>query len=124
MLTVCVRVGENLTTQPSKYIRTAKPQEKGQPIKGKGGCSRQRWSRGGLCWWAGGRSGLCRCLDVGFRREEEARTIIRRCDRCERSFFFCVFIIIIIIVIGVAGFDWLNIGDCWRLEMDRLHAVW
>lgn len=36
VLTVCVRVGENLTTQPSKYIRTAKPQEKGQPIKGKG----------------------------------------------------------------------------------------
>ena len=39
-------------------------------------------------------------------------------------FFFRVFIIIIIVVIGVAGFDWLNIGDCWRLEMDRLHAVW
>lgn len=53
--------GLNLTTQPSKYIRTAELLGKGSTVKGKGVGLRQRWSRRGLCW-AGGRSGLYRFL--------------------------------------------------------------
>lgn len=73
---------------------------------------RQRWSVGGLCWWAGGRSGFW-TLQVserfGFRRVgetrrgEERETVIRRWwgGWCER--FFSSSLVYIIGVAGIVG---------------------